>query len=147
MSTARKRVETLQATLRGARTRFKAATYQAIDNELNEAASARRVSPDRRRHLLQIVHHCRALDSALRQVVDNNGGNARNATMGQCLRQLLNPPMSLIDKKTYDNFQNDVVHPRNTFMHEADAFPSDAYETSVHLGNIELCFCQIVALA
>ena len=146
MSAGRKRVETLQAALKAASPQFNSPTYQAIDAELGEAASVRRTNPERRRHLLQIMHFCRALNTALKQVVSNHGGNPDRATMGQCFTQMTNPPMNFITEETRNNFVKDVCEPRNTFMHEANAFPGSAYETAIHLGNIAACFCQILTL-
>jgi hypothetical protein len=145
VSSGRKRVEALQAALAPVESKITLGIFQAIDAELNEAADVRRTSPERRRHLLQLLHFCRSLDSALKAVILALGVNPQKS-MGLCLQQLRDPPLGLITGSEYQNFYDDVCKPRNRFMHEASAFPNSTYETSVHLGNIESCFCQILKL-
>jgi len=136
----------LQAALAPLQSKFRPAVYRAVDEELDEAASVRHSSPERRRHLLQVFHFCRALDTALKEVIEINGTNPEK-TLGRCFRQMLPPPkgeMSLINQSQYDNFYADVCEPRNRFMHEANAFPNSEYETAIHVGNIAACFCEVL---
>jgi hypothetical protein len=145
LSAARKRIETLQVELKAAELSFPAAVFRAITEELGEAESVRRTMPERRRHLLQIMHFCRALDTTLKQAAYGPSGGAKK-TMGQCFQRLLDPPLSLITRGQYQTFMDDVRDPRNRFMHEAGAFPNSTYEASRHLGSIGACFSEILKL-
>jgi hypothetical protein len=148
LSAGRKRVETLQAALAPARSKINPVVFQAIDEELNEAASVRRKSDERRRKLLKIVHYCKELDTTLKLVISSNGETPK-WSLGPRFRQMLPPPknkLNLISQSEYDNFIDVVCKPSNHFMHDASAFPNSAYEAAYHLGNIGASFCQILKL-
>lgn len=70
------RLQTLRALTAAAQARTGLASFNQVDHELQELARSARVSPERRKHLLQVIHGMRALESALKEVVRSHGSTA-----------------------------------------------------------------------
>jgi hypothetical protein len=105
-----------------------------------------RVTPERRRHLLQLLHATRDLDTALKEVIRGSGVSPRNS-LGPVLHQLTQIPAGAPGHLThadYNRFMRTVRVARNKFAHEANAFPRSARETEGILSEIEVCFVRAV---
>jgi hypothetical protein len=68
-----KRYRTLLATLDGSENNDGTKDYISIRTELHELGGCIKVSPEKRRGLLQILHSTRALDSGLRLALRHSG--------------------------------------------------------------------------
>ena len=105
-----------------------------------------RVTPEKRRHLLEIMHGMRALETALKEMVRSLGLTPRHS-IGSVLHQLAQLPprhASHLNQRSFNHFMNTVRVDRNLYMHAANAFPRTAREADRILGEIAACFTLIV---
>ena len=144
MSTTAKRIGTMRALAAAAQFRIKG--LNAVDQELQEAGSSRKVSPDRRRHLLQVFHGMRALESALKALLRSHATVPENS-LGRVLRQLRNLPATHPlhrDASALNRFLRSLPDERNRLMHDANAFPRNAKEADEIVGDIHACFSLFI---
>jgi hypothetical protein len=87
MSAGRRRFDVLRVVAAGALARTSLQGFADVDQELQELASVRRVTPEKRRHFLEVVHGMRALDTALKEVVRSYGFRPEHS-IGPLLYQL-----------------------------------------------------------
>jgi hypothetical protein len=118
-----------------------------VDRELLELAGTTKVQLERRKHLMQILHATRALDTALGEVLRNYGIVPVPHSIGKRLWEFNHLPSAhtgyLADHIVHQ-FRQTVCNPRNRFMHEADAFPRGHRETDAVVSAIEACFSMVV---
>jgi hypothetical protein len=146
MSAGLRRFEVLRVIAAGALARTSLQGFADVDQELQELAGVRRVTPERRRHLLEVVHGMRALETALKEVVRSHGFRPESS-IGRLLYQLSRFPISNpshLNQRSFSRFMNTVRTDRNRFMHDANAFPRTAREADRILGEVAACFVMIV---
>jgi len=90
MSTSR-RIATLRAISQGAGARIGSAVFVHIDHELQELGHVARVHPEKRTLLLQVLHACRALETALKEMIQSHGVEPANS-LNALFTQLTNIP-------------------------------------------------------
>ena len=141
----RKRFEYLRAALIGSKRMPSSSVRVAVDRELQQANEVFRVSPLTRRHLLIILHCCRALDTALGEVLKSYGVSVPDS-IGPRLKGLSKIPYGNphITSGELGKFRRDVCGPRNRFLHIANAFPWSNTEADKIINNIGFCFEEIV---
>jgi hypothetical protein len=145
MSTQR-RVLTLRAIAQSARARTGSSVFNQIDRELLELAAVVRVSPEKRKNLLQLLHAVRALETALKEIVRIHRIQPAHS-LGRIFRQLEQIPRGQPGYLSVANarrFNQTIRVARNRFAHEADAFPRSAREAESLLSEIEACFSLAV---
>ena len=146
MSVTSKRLQTLRALTAAAQSRSGLMSFNHVDHELQEIGRSGKVSPERRRHLLQVFHGMRALETALKEVVRSHGLNP-SISLGGVLHQLAcfprNHPAHL-NKKELSRFLKNVKDARNKIMHQANLFPNNSKEAETALGEISACFSLLV---
>lgn len=143
---SQRRVLTLRAIAQGARARTGSSVFAHIDYELQELAVVMRVQPERRKHLLQLLHAVRALETALKEVVRSHGIQPGNS-LGRIFRQLEQIPLGqpgYLNSTNARRFNQTIRIARNKFAHEANAFPRSSRETESVLSEIEACFSLAV---
>ncbi|MET4091699.1 MULTISPECIES: hypothetical protein [Bradyrhizobium] len=62
-----RRVNTLRAIAKSARTRIGSNIFNHVDQELQELAAVARINPEKRKNLLQLLHAIRSLETALKE--------------------------------------------------------------------------------
>jgi hypothetical protein len=142
----RRRFETLRTIAAGTSARTRRRGFADVDQELQELSSLRRVTPEKRRHLLEIMHAMRALETALKEMAGSHGLPPQRS-IGSVLHQLAQLPpnhASHLDQRSFSRFMNSVRKDRNRYMHNANAFPRTAREADRILGEIAACFALIV---
>ena len=140
------RISTLRALAAGAKSRASARSYDHVDEELKEIITLNRVSPERRRNLLQVFHGMRALESGIKETIRGHGIGPEK-TLGGLLYQMnrLPPNHSChMDAGNLGRFLSMVRADRNRIMHEANAFPRTNRECDRIMGEITACFTQTV---
>ncbi|MBF0335773.1 MAG: hypothetical protein HQL40_19385 [Alphaproteobacteria bacterium] len=146
MSVTSQRLNLLRALTAGAKSRSGLSSFNHVDHELQELGRSIKVSPERRKHLLQVFHGVRALETALKEVVRSHGFLPKN-TLGGVLHQLsqfnVGHPAHL-DRKELIRFSKNVKDARNKLMHQANVFPNSAKEADSTLGEIAACFALLV---
>jgi hypothetical protein len=116
------------------------AEFEAID-------SCRRIGHAPRRHLLQVLHACRGVDSALADLVQSRPAD-RPQSIGSALRRLANPGLRLrLSVSRRDRYQTSVADIRNAFLHEADKYPRSDREVRQLLDDVYECLVDCFALA
>lgn len=146
MSVSKRRVDTMRLLTADAQNRSGLAGFHQVDHELQEAERSKSVKPERRRHLLQIFHGMRALETALGEVVRSHG-SLPERSLGGLLHQLSNFSASHpahLSSSLKGHYLRNVKDPRNRYMHEANTFPNSAREADQIMGEITACFAQIV---
>lgn len=146
MSVTSKRLQTLRALTAAARSRSGLSSFNHVDHELQELGRSIKVSPDRRKHLLQVFHGMRALETALKEVVRSHG-LLPDKTLGGVLHQLNGFPVNhpaYLSRKELNRLLNNVKDARNKLMHQANTFPNSAKEADTTLGEIAACFALLV---
>jgi hypothetical protein len=145
MSGHKSRVTALQALVTG--TQLPAADITRIVAELNQVFESGRVRRLPRRLLLQVIHSSRALDSTLSGLIMLTGGQ-RPDSIGKALHYLMVTGLNgnRLTKPLRNQYQSDIVVKRNTYMHEAGAFPANAAEIAQLLADMQSCFTDVIAL-
>ena len=146
MSATSARINTLRALVAGAQSRTGTSAFNDIDQEIQEVGWCNRVSPIRRRHLLQVFHGLRALESALKEVIRSHGF-VPGMTLGEVLHQLNRfPPThpAHLDASSLNRFLRSVKDERNRLMHNANVFPRSTREAERAFGEISACFTLLV---
>ena len=146
MSMTSKRLQTLRVLNATAQSRSGLRSFNHVDHELQEIGRSTKISPERRKYLLQVFHGMRALESALKEVVRSHGIPPKD-TLGGVLYQLNGFPAhhpAHLSAKELSRFLNKVKNARNRIMHQANTFPNSAKETDAILGEITACFTLLV---
>ena len=141
-----RRVNTLRAIAKSARTRIGSNIFNHVDQELQELAAVARINPEKRKNLLQLLHAIRSLETALKEVVRSHGISPGHS-LGPIFRQLESIPYGqpgYLNAANARRFGQNVRVARNRFSHEANAFPRSARETESILSEIEACFTLAV---
>jgi hypothetical protein len=152
MSGHKTRVRTIQALLAGCHSIALSPAYPIIHSEFQEVHAVRRIRRDFRRRLLEVLHSARGLDTVLKTVVVTNGctsGTKRLTGMGSYLYALRDHSVSGLGRITEANrliYQNNIVKKRNTYLHEAGAFPVTDTEVNILLSEMHACISTVVAL-
>jgi hypothetical protein len=142
--TTARRIGALRALIAGASC---AASLGKVDREILELAGAAKVQIEKRKHLMQILHATRALDSALGEALRSYGIGNVPFSLGDRLWAHNNLPVghpSHLASHVVHRFIRMVCRPRNTFMHEADAFPRSYREADALISEIEACFTMVL---
>lgn len=122
--------------------------YHDIIKELDELVATRRVSEQKRRLLLEVLHSTRALDSSLAAVNTHYSCDPAARTLGQYLYALVNhshTSLGRLSTNQVGQFNAKIVKLRNRYMHSAGAFPNKS-EVAHMLAVIEQCLATVVAL-
>jgi len=146
MSASKKRVETIRAVVQSVQLESSTATLVAVDHELQEAGNVHRITPERRRLLLEVFHLLRALETAMKDILAANQVPAEHS-LGNLLKQLSRlPPTSRghLPMRYKHLFHNGIRVHRNLLMHQANAYPTSARQAQTILGEIESCFLMIL---
>lgn len=125
-----------------------------IKGELNDVLRVSKVSDNRRRWLLQVLHSTRALDSALAAFIQQRGirpaKRRRKPTgLGGYLKLLEahgGSGRGRLPRGFADKYQTSIVKHRNRFMHEAGSFPRNEAEIRVLLGEMQSCMVAVALL-
>lgn len=141
--TWKRRADTMRALVRGSAIGG-TASCTVILEELNGVYHATKLHDQKRKHLLQVLHGCRALDGTLKELIFvmkiPHGGH----TMGSYLKSLA--AATKISHKEQHEYYNKIVKLRNRYMHEAGAFPKSEADVTMLLSNIEASLARLSAL-
>jgi hypothetical protein len=143
---SQRRVLTLRAIAQSAGTRTGSNAFNQIDQELQELGAVNRVSPERRKNLLQLLHAIRALETALKEVVRSYGIQPAYSLkpVFRQLEQIAPGQPGYLNSANARRFNQTIRIARNRFAHEANAFPRTAREAESLLSEIEACFSLAV---
>ena len=148
MSTAKKRIDTINAIITGSAISSEHECNLVL-GEFNEVHRCSRVSPDKRKHLLQVLHSTRALDSALSAFIRIHALQVKTPALGSYLYSLTNHSkvgLQTLTQSERVRFQNEIVKKRNTFMHEAGSFPNQERVVSNLLSEMQACLSRVASL-
>lgn len=109
------------------------------------------------RRLLQILHSTRALDSTLAAFIKNYGytnpsdpGKKVKSLYGYleliCYGNPATANIRKLEERDLKKYQQNIVHERNRYMHEADAFPIDDLEILLLLSEMDECLAKVCSL-
>lgn len=120
-----------------------------IQREFDEVERVRRIRVLKRRHLLQVLHSTRALDSFLSAFALYHGCRGRSKSLGGYLNALerhRSSNISQLPSGTASYYQGTIVNKRNLYMHEAGAFPASSTEINTLLSEMHNLIVTIAGL-
>jgi hypothetical protein len=124
-----------------------------VNAEFEAVHQAGRIRNFNRRRILEVLHSARALDSGLKAFVQHHGcqepGKQPPNAMGGYLHALQKHTVLGLGQITgiqRSQFQASIVSKRNTFLHEAGAFPVNDMEVDALLSEMHTCLTTVVAL-
>lgn len=150
MSTLNRRLQTMKALVHAsAELSANAAMCSTVCAEFDEAVRASAVSGESRRRLLQILHSTRALDTALKAFVQHHAIQAKPSLGGYLKALTQHGVMGLrkLPPPRQSQYQQRIVNPRNKYMHEAGAAPTDHHEILALLSEMQSCLAEVTALS
>lgn len=115
-----------------------------IRSELDEITNIRRLHPNERRRLLQLIHAMRAFDTSLAAVARHHGCVPVRPSMGAYLvefARLSALPFTGTDRQY---FQARLVRRRNSLMHEAGNYPAGDQEVISLIGLMYACVSKLL---
>ena len=121
----------------------------AVTAEFAQASRVRRMLPEERRRLLQVLHATRALDTTLSEVVRVRANPVVHQphSLGQYLDVLAGPGTRSGTLPHQDRvlYKRTIADVRNRFMHEADSYP-ESHELAALLGQMTACLAKVLRL-
>lgn len=128
-----------------------AAVNGVVGSELDEVLHVRSTPRLARRHLLQVLHATRALDTTLRAFLQHHGMLTKDLTgLGKYLhhleKQTTNPTLGKLTETERKQFIEEIVRVRNHYLHGAGRFPADDVEVAKLLAAMDACLARVVAL-
>ena len=149
MSLYGRRIETLKVLIAGSVV-SRSTAYTSIEGELSAAASTVRIPQLPRRYLLQVLHTTRCLDSTLSSFINHHAVTCTKQSLGGYLYALKNnaghATLTPLSEPRRANFQTKIVDVRNTYMHQAGAFPASEAESMTLLSEMHTCLVEVFAL-
>lgn len=136
----------MQALVRGSAHYGAAAHLNRVEEELDELGRCNRVEPIRRRRLLMVMHASRAIDTTLGVILDANGIKPEHG-IGKRLDQLKKLPPATrgyLDHTTVVVYRKSIANVRNTYAHDAGAFPSSSLETESLVSEVHACMALVL---
>ena len=153
MSGHKTRIRTIQTLLAGCPALSTALAQSIIQGEFNEVYAVRRIRRDSRRRLLEVLHSARGLDTMLKTFVHHHGCSSPRKpapkAMGAYLFALRDHSIAGLGKITETDrnyFQSRIVNTRNTYLHEAGAFPLNDNDVNILLADMHFCIAKVIAL-
>jgi hypothetical protein len=137
----KKRYLSLLAIVDGSKINNGSKNYIAVRAELGELGFCDKVSPEKRRGLLQVLHSTRALDSSLKIALSVIGVTP-SYSIGKHLDQFHST--GRITKASATRYKHRIASVRNRYMHEANAFPSSSKDADQLVAEIETCLVDIL---
>lgn len=155
MAGHKSRILTLQALVAGMSALAGQPASKAINDEFYEVFRVRKVRISKRRHLLEILHSARALDTALQTFVAHHKCSSPHlrgkpaSSLGSCLIALRDhaiPTIGRITNAERSHFNSKIVASRNHYMHQAGAFPANESEVNILLAEMHACLARVASL-
>ncbi|EJG2023453.1 hypothetical protein BS026_RS08700 [Vibrio parahaemolyticus] len=148
MSSAKKRIDTLNVIVTGS---IIASEHECnlVQGEFNEVHRCSNVSPKQRKHLLQILHATRGLDTALGTFARLHAIPYKTPALGSYIWSFANhtkPGLQHLTQAERHQFQTEIVDKRNHFMHQAGAFPNQDRVVNKILSEMQTCLARVSAL-
>jgi hypothetical protein len=114
-----------------------------IVRELRRVIETKRIAGGDR-WLLQVLHTTRALDTCLSQVVAQRGWAVQSPSLGAYLSKL--KTKAVIVEHQRNHWQDNIVRPRNIYMHSANQMPPQHMADSL-LDEMDACIPIVLATA
>jgi len=117
-------------------------------DELQQVVAVEKVPQVPRRHLLQVLHSTRALDTSLAVFAQVANCQIRMQSLGGYLRALTEAGTNVnrLPIASRDRYQQSIVNTRNRYAHQAGAFPASDAELAALLSEMEACISEVVSL-
>lgn len=149
MSVYKRRISAMQALVAGTAVAGNPVMLTTINSEFDEVKRVQQTMPLQRRRLLQVLHSTRALDSFLKSFTDSFGIRGTAHSLNEYLIRLENhnnPRVGRLTNGRASYYKVRIANVRNTYMHEAGAFPSSEPEIQTLLSNMHTCLIEIASL-
>ena len=114
-----------------------------IVRELQRVIETKRIAGGDR-WLLQVLHTTRALDTCLSRVVAQRGWTVTTPSLGAYLIKLRTKGV-IVEQQRF-HWQDNIVRPRNTYMHSANQMPPQHMADSL-LDEMDACMSIVLATA
>ncbi len=148
MSVINRRIDTIKVLIAGSGVAAHGDCSDIID-ELTAAQAVQRIPQAERKHLLQVIHACRAFDTFLHAFLDQYGCKKKLTGIGSCLIELEKSPPGKVAKlppTSSQRFNTSIAKVRNRYMHKAGEFPKTESQVTALVSEMDSCTAVIVQL-
>lgn len=125
------------------------ANIAALEAEYRQVIDVAILTPPQRKHILQILHSTRALDSTLRAILDHYSIRGDADALGKYLykfRDHRNRHISNICDATRMHYQTTIVQIRNLHLHNAGSYPNNDLDVYALIGEMNALLALIATL-
>lgn len=136
-----KRIETLRMLVGSHPTLVNDSRTPDVVRELRRVIETKRIA-GADRWLLQVLHTTRALDTCLSRVVAQQGWTVSPPSLGPYLTKLRS--QGIIVEHQRHHWQDNLVNPRNTYMHSANQMPHQHMADDL-LNEMDSCMSIVLA--
>lgn len=148
MNSTKRRIETLNVIITGS-IMCSETECSLVQGEFNEVHRCSKITPTKRKHLLQILHSTRGLDTALATFARLHSITAHPPSLGSYLHSFSNHTkvgLQRLSQQERKRFQSEIVDKRNIFMHKAGIYPNQEQVVLIIISEMQECLTRISAL-
>lgn len=146
MSSRSKEAATLRAMVRSSNRFQSEQQREAVADELTEFINCARISPLRRRRLLQFIHTSRALETSLLSICQARGiAAAQVPSMNAYLGQLANCTPAALPQVVRELCSTRVAAIRNRLAHGAGAYPAGDLQLNSGFDAVRTCLAVLLS--
>ncbi len=140
----RRRIDALKSLAIGA---LPAADAGVVNAEFERVTQAGKVRMQQRRYLLEVIHSSRATDTGLQRYLLHRESVLRR-NIGGVLTYLKDNGIggNCLSVHRYNTHTKNVAKVRNTYAHEAGAFPTNSTEVETLLDAMDACLTDVFSL-
>lgn len=121
----------------------------AIKTELQDLLAANRVSPQKRKFILKVLHTTRSVDSMLKAFVVHHHIVGTKHSIGGYLHQLerhTNASLHKLSASERAYYQHKIGDIRNEHMHNANHYPSSERDVNALINEMHVLMARVFAL-
>lgn len=120
-----------------------------LKTEFRQVIDVERITPQRRKNILKILHSTRALDSTLKAILDHHRIRNGKHSIGQYIVQFTNhrsAALGNISVSERAKYQREIADIRNTHLHNADSYPRNDREVYQLISEMQSLITRVTSL-
>jgi len=117
-----------------------------LKTEFRQVIDVDSITPQKRKHILKILHSTRALDSTLKAILDHYRIRNGKHSIGQYITQLTNHSLTTLGKLSVSErakYQREIADIRNTHLHNADSYPKNDREVNQLISEMQALITRV----
>ncbi len=120
-----------------------------LKTKFRQVIDVERITPQRRKNILKILHSTRALDSTLKAILDHHRIRNGKHSIGQYIVQFTNhrsAALGNISVSERAKYQREIADIRNTHLHNADSYPRNDREVYQLISEMQSLITRVTSL-